>query len=451
MEVIGVLGIILSFAFLFYFSYKGANLAYLSLIACLIIIVTNGMPVLETISDVVMGGVAMQASALLLIYLFGAILGALFVNSGAASSIAFGLLDLFGRNADSKRRQLIGIIIAFVIGAVLTYSGIDNFSVIFTMVAIVSSIMRSTNIPRRYLPVLLIAPTAIGALAPGSLYIASLVAGQVLGVKSSSGLIPGLIAAVFVAVLSVIYLQKLINRDLENGLAWTEPDGAPPAAEDEKTGPNPVVACLPLAAVVVSYNLLALPAYAALVVGIALAAVLFFPNLKGAEAEHGNAILGKLNGLKDTLNQGAANAGIPCVMLISFGLASCIQASPAYTVISEFFVGLSLPAAISLALVSTILVGASCGPAGMMVAAMLALNGFVPAGMISAAAAFRILVTTATVFDTLPCFPGPATIMMITGVKQKDGYPPVGMTTMLFTAIAVVIVTVLYIVFPGIL
>lgn len=449
MEVIGVLGVILSFVFLFYFSFKGANLAYLSLIACLIIIVTNRMNFVDTISNVVMSGVAGQAANLMLIYLFGAIFGALFVNSGAATSIADGLLNLFGKDKSEKSRQLIGIIIAFIIGAALTYCGIDNFSVIFTMIAIVSGIMRTTNIPRRYLPVLLIAPTAIGALLPGSLYIASLVASQVLGVKSTSGMIPGLIAALFVGVLSVIYLEKLIQKDRAKEISWTEGENVPVVEESGKK-PHPVVALLPLVVVVVCYNGIGLPAWLAIGIGILAAILLFCPYLKVPDNYTGRTFFGRMNGLMETMNQGTGNAGIPCVMLISFGLASCIQASPAYTVISDFFVGLSLPAALSLALVSTILVGASCGPAGMMVAAMLAANAFIPNGMISAGAAFRILVTTATVFDTLPCFPGPATIMALTGVKQKDGYPPVGMTTMLFTAIAVVIVTVLYLIFPGI-
>ena len=452
MEVIGVLGIIAAFVFLFYFSYKGANLAWLSLLACLIIIVTNGMPVLSTISDVVMSGVAAQAANLMLIYLMGGILGALFVNSGAASAFALGMLDLFGKSASEKQRQTIGIIIAFVIGAILTYCGVDNFSVIFTMIAIISSIMRDTDIPRKYLPVLLITPTAIGALLPGSLYIASLVAGEVLGVRSTSGVIPGLIAGAFVAVLSVIYLQKMISRDREKGLKWAEAADGPLAIQcRDDRAPHPVVAVLPLLAIVITYNALHLLAFAALALGILLAVILFFPYLKAPEHYAGNRIFGKLNGLMDSFNLGADNAGIPCVMLISFGLASCIQASPAYTIISDFFVGLSLPAAISLALVSTILVGASCGPAGMMIAAMLAANTFIPAGMITAQAAFRILVTTSTVFDDLPCFPGPATIMKLTGVTFKEGYRPVGMTTLLFTAIAVVIVTVIYVIFPGII
>lgn len=450
MQIIGILGIIAAFVFLFYFSYKGANLSYLSLIACLIIIVTNGMPLIDTIENVVMSGVAEQAAGLFLIYLFGAILGALFVNSGGATSIAFGLLDLFGKRAGEKKRQLIGILIAFVIGAALTYSGIDNFSVIFTMIAIVSSIMRTTNIPRKYLPVLLIAPTAIGALLPGSLYIASLVCSSILGVSTGSGLIPGLITTAFVFVMSLIYLRRLINRDLANGMTWTEGEGPAAEASAEK-GPHPIVACLPLLGVILSYNAFHLPAWMALVIGILLAVVLFYPNLRVPESFSGHTFAGKMNSLKETFNQGAGNAGIPCVMLISFGLAFCIQGSAAYTTISNFFTSVNLPAALSLALVSTIMVGASCGPAGMMVAAMLAMNAFIPTGMIRTEAAFRILVTTATVFDTLPCFPGPATIMALTGVPQKEGYPPVGMTTVLFTGLAVVIVTVLYIIFPGII
>lgn len=453
-SAIGVLGIIIAFVFLFYFSYKGANLAYLSLIACVIIIITNQMDLLTTISDVVMSGVGEQAASLLLIYLFGAILGALFVNSGAASSLASGLLNLFGKNAEQSRRQTIGIIIAFIIGAILTYCGIDNFSVIFTMIAIVSGIMRDTNIPRKYLPVLLIAPTAVGALMPGSLYIASLVASQALGVSTTAGFIPGVIVTAFVAILSVVYLKKMINKDVANGLTWQEAENSSAPVEEDPNAkkPHPVVSIIPLVATIVSYNAIGLEAFAAIAIGILFAIVLFFPYLKIPKNYTGkNKFFGKAHGLMDTMNQGASNAGIPAVMLISFGLASCIQAAPAYTTITTFFTNLALPAAISLALVSTILVGASCGPAGMMIAATLAASTFVPNGQITAAAAFRILVTTATVFDTLPCFPGPATIMMLTGVKQKEGYKPVGITTMLYTAIAVVIVTVIYIIFPNII
>lgn len=262
-------------------------------------------------------------------------------------------------------------------------------------------------------------------------------------------MIPGLIAAAFVAVLSVIYIEKLIQKELAKGAHWVEAEDQP-AVESGKKGPHFIVAILPLVAVIVCYNAIGWPAYASLVVGIILGVILFFPYLEIPENYEGGKSFGKMTSIMNTFNEGTGNAGIPCVMLISFGLASCIQASNGYMIISDFFVGLSLPAAISLALVSTVPVGASCGPAGLMIATMLAANTFIPEGMIAAGAAFRILVTTATVFDTLPCFPGPATIMMLTGVKQKDGYPPVGMTTVLFTAIAVAIVVVLYILFPGI-
>ncbi|MCC8357938.1 MAG: hypothetical protein LJU34_08970 [Oscillospiraceae bacterium] len=450
--MIGVIGILIAFVFLFYFSIKGLNLTYLSLIACVIIMVTNGMPIVSTISDVVMSGVGTQAASLLLIYLLGGILGALFVNSGAATSIASGLLNLFGKNASVQRRQMIGLIVAFVIGAVLTYCGIDNFSVIFTMMAIVSSLMRETNIPRRYLPVLLIAPTAVGALMPGSLYIASLVASQVLGVRSTAGFVPGLVVTIFVAVVSLFYLKRMINKDTAAGKGWTEPEANGPqaAVESKEKLPHPIVACLPLVAVIVCYNLIGMEAFAAIAIGVIFAVVLFFPYLNSSKSYTGsNRFFAKCYGVVDSLNEGVGNAGIPAIMLISFGLASCIQGSPAYEIITSFFTGVSLPAALSLALVSTVLVGASCGPAGMMIAAALAADAFIPAGSITAAAAFRILVTTATVFDTLPCFPGPATIFQLTGIKMKDGYGPVGMTTLLFTAIAVVIVTVLFILFPG--
>lgn len=63
-------------------------------------------------------------------------------------------------------------------------------------------------------------------------------------------------------------------------------------------------------------------------------------------------------------------------------------------------------------------------------------------------AAFRILLLSTTVLDSLPFAGAIVAMMSITGIKYKEGYPPIAMTTVLFTFVGNMIVAVLYSVFP---
>lgn len=71
-EVMGVLGFILALAVLVVLVCKGMHLAYCAVITVLIITVTNGMPLMETLSNY-WGTVGGIASMFLPIFLFGAI------------------------------------------------------------------------------------------------------------------------------------------------------------------------------------------------------------------------------------------------------------------------------------------------------------------------------------------------------------------------------------------
>lgn len=94
------------------------------------------------------------------------------------------------------------------------------------------------------------------------------------------------------------------------------------------------------------------------------------------------------------------------------------------------------------------LLGAAASASGMIIAAMAAASTFIPVLGVNATNAFRALVMSTTVLDSLPFAGAIVAMMSITGIKYKEGYPPIAMTTMLFTFIGNILAVLLMTAFP---
>ena len=60
-DIIGLLGILVAFFIVIYFTYKGFHLAYVVMVACLVVLVTNNMPLIQTFNETIMPKVGEQA------------------------------------------------------------------------------------------------------------------------------------------------------------------------------------------------------------------------------------------------------------------------------------------------------------------------------------------------------------------------------------------------------
>jgi hypothetical protein len=60
-----------------------------------------------------------------------------------------------------------------------------------------------------------------------------------------------------------------------------------------------------------------------------------------------------------------------------------------------------------------------------------------------------VLCGTNVVLDSLPFAGAIVAMMAITGIKYKEGYPPIAMTTVVFTFLGLLISTGLLVLFPG--
>ncbi|HCX65603.1 MAG TPA: hypothetical protein DHN33_10385, partial [Eubacteriaceae bacterium] len=136
----------------------------------------------------------------------GAIFGKLFTDTGAASSIANTLIGKFIRPDYTDRKKIkIGLFVFLVIGGLATMGGIDAYIQVFTMFPIALLIAEVCDIPRRFIPGMLVLNCAFVA-APGAPQIMNVLAVHSLHqagfneITPLSGLIPGVIAALIIAV-----------------------------------------------------------------------------------------------------------------------------------------------------------------------------------------------------------------------------------------------------------
>jgi len=449
MNVLGVIGILTAFFMVIFLSYKGLNLVYVIIAACFVVIVTNGMNFIETFENVIMAGIGEQAASLLAVYLFGALFGKVFIDSGAAQSFTNGLMNILAKNADDERRRTTALMVLIFTGALLCYVGIDTNASMVTMIGLGVGLFSATGIPRRFLPVSLVVSTTIGFTMPGSANMIPVMISNMMGTTSLSGAVPGAIGALFVFIASILLLKSKVRKAVAAGEIF-EYGPLEPVKETSDHQPHPIVAVLPLLAVILLYNLANLPAWLAIACGLGISMILFYTYMPIPEERlGGSSLVGKFWGLVETLNSGTMLAAVAAIFLFNFSLGLVINEAPAFQIIQNFFTSLNLPALVSLAIMCTVLVGASAGPGGVIISVLVATSVYIPEMGISAAACHRIIVAATAILDTLPFGGGCVMIMAMTNIKMKEGYPPIFQTTILFTAIGLIIVTALLMLFPG--
>ena len=444
-DIIGLLGIFVAFFVVIFFTYKGFHLAYVVMVACLIVLVTNSMPIMQTFNETIMPAVGTQAATLLPLYLFGAIFGKMFIDSGAAHSLSRFLLNLLGRNATAQAKRMIGFTCVIIMNVIFNYVGVDPFASLFTMIGIATGIMVEADIPRKYMPVMLVLGSTLGNVMPGSLAAPNIMAQGILGAKavsSWSGWVGGFLFIVFVFITSFFYINKMMKKDVAGGMKFEYGPLEPPAT-DESHLPPVILTIIPLVVIPVTYNLFfSTTAWLSMAVGCVVGILcygVYIPKTNGTS---------RVMTVVNSMNDGVTIAGIPAIILLNYTLGYAIEAAPSFEIIQNTFINMPGPALLALSLMAILLLGAAASAAGMLIAAVAAANTFIPVLGVDPDAAFRILLLSTTVLDSLPFAGAIVAMMSITGIKYKEGYPPIAMTTVLFTFLGNIIVAVLYSVFP---
>ena len=243
--MIANIGLLFSLALLIWLVLRGVNLILASVLAALMVALSNGLPVSESLLQHYATGPAGAftfAGQFFLIFFSGAIFGKVMAEGRATTSIALLFRDLLGRE-----RVLWIIMLAC---ALLTYGGVVVFVVIFAVYPLALDLARAANTPKR----LLAGAAALGAgtftmtALPGTPSIHNVIAARGLGTDLFAAPLLGIVAALLMVTFGMAYLERERRRALASGEGFdpAPSEHVPDDEELERDLPHWAVALMPL-------------------------------------------------------------------------------------------------------------------------------------------------------------------------------------------------------------
>jgi H+/gluconate symporter-like permease len=242
-DYIGLLGAV---ALLIWLALRGVDIIFSSLLCSLIVIVTGGLP----LADSLLGSFALGplgaftfAGKFFLLFAAGAMFGRVMGDSHAAASIAMALVRKLGAHR--------ALWITTLACALLTYGGVVVFVVVFAMYPLGLKLLQQADIPKR----LFCGALALGAATftltamPGTPSIHNVISSVALGTTLFAGFWYGLIGGLLMLFGGMAYLER------QRVLAAQRGEGFVPGPRDrildieDSDYPHWLLACLPLAVV----------------------------------------------------------------------------------------------------------------------------------------------------------------------------------------------------------
>lgn len=432
-----LLGIVLGFAILIYITYKNWSVYLASFLASLAVILCAGLPLTETIVSSYIGGIGAIFTNLFGMFMFGSVMAKIYAVSGAASSIATTLCNTFLKNSGSEqKKQVMGIFVVIFASALICYGGINAAIVIITIYPIALAIFERCNIPKRFVPGVILGGSCTFALSgPGAPQPTNMIPSQILGTSSTAGLIPGIVGIVVEIIIMVIVLNKMITKAKSNGESFAYGPKDNVSVSDKKV-PGFLVSLLPLFVLFILFNIFSVNIVFCTLISSVLSLVLFY-NCMEKEKIRGYINDGFLSALTPVGSIGAV-----------FGFATCVQQVPAFQDIVDTVLGIKtnplILCVISVMFLCTLTGGSTTGQSIVLpiVKPILEAKG------LSVDVMHRIATFSATTLDSLP---HSGTILMTVthaDLKMKDAYPAIFVTTTFATMVATAVVTFLLWMFP---
>ena len=476
--MIGFIGVLAALGLLIWLAYRGVSVLLLGpVMALFAALFAVGTPLLATYTQLFMasaGGFIIQYFPL---FLLGAIFGKLMDDSGAAESIAQGIVGKLG-----TERAILAVVLAC---AVLTYGGVSLFVVAFAVYPIAAALFRKADIPKRLVP----ATIALGAFTftmtalPGTPAIQNAIPMPYFGTTPFAAPGLGIIAAVVMFVLGQAWLSRRAARARAAGEGYGEHDEKPVGFDKDQrersSGEGFDVALIPpdeKARGLPSFTLAMLPVVVVIVLNYAFSnhIILAFDTGYLAEERYGATTVDSVRGiwaiicsltiacllliamcwqrlasLRRTLDDGANASVLPIFNTASLvGFGAVIAGLPAFELIKAFVddLGAGNPL-VSLAISVNLLAGVTGSASGGMSIALQTLGAeylqlAAPAG-IAPELLHRVTTVATGGLDSLPHNGAVVTLLGICGLTHREAYRDIFMVAVLFPILALVLLVLL--------
>ena len=219
MLAVGIIGCLLGFVLVIFLSYKNFSPFIASVIGALFVIIVTGSPLAETLTGVYFPKLASFVSGYWGIFLFGSILAKIYADSGAALSIAEGIMRLLVREGSSeKTKQIMALVVSMLMTGVLGLGGIITSVAVIIAYPLSLAVLEQANIPKRFS----FAALALGAytwccVMPGSPQVTNIIPSNYLGTTGMALLVPGIIGVIVWVVLALAVLNLMVSKAKKNG------------------------------------------------------------------------------------------------------------------------------------------------------------------------------------------------------------------------------------------
>lgn len=398
------------------------------------------------------------------VFLLGAIFGKVIELSGFSKSIVAATIKVVG-----AQRAIMAIVL---VCALLTYGGVSLFVVVFAVYPFAAELFRQGDIPKRLIPgtIALGSFTFTMSALPGTPQIQNIIPTSFFGTDSWAAPRLGVLAAVFIFVLGMLYLEWRRKAAAKAGQGYAH-DGElrnePDAYEGEKLA-HPLIALLPLLLVGISNKLF----------------TLWIPNIYGESHSFNPAVIGNSAPVvQETARiaaiwavQGALLVGIISVLLLAwrpvkarfaegskaavggamlagmntaseYGFGAVIAALPGFLVVANALNTIPDPL-INEAVTVNVLAGITGSASGGMSIALAAMADSFIAQANALGIPMEVLHRVASIasagMDTLPHNGAVITLLAVTGLSHRQSYKDIFAITLISTSSVFLIIAAYY-------
>lgn len=426
MNTFAVIGLFLAVIVLAVGAYRGLGALTSTLLASLVVILTNGMGIWQGFSEFYMNGYVGAYAGYFLLLCSSSMYANFMNESGSATSIGYQFIDWFGRGKV--------LLICYAITVVLTYGGVSLFVVIYALAPIAYTLFKEADLPRH----LIVAATTAGSATitmtslPGTPALTNVIPTEFLGTTLTAAPIFGIIASIAFIVMTLLYFNYTEKKARTDNEHWVNPEGLDIANEiqDRSMLPSSVKAFLPI--IVLLTIILAgsrfglnstMLATGAMLAGTLVVFVLNLDNFKGKSIKK---IIS--SGLEGGIGAIGGFAGV-----VAFG--AVVSKSQAFASIVEWVLSLQMnpySQGVFATMVVSAITGSSSGGLRIMFSAFT--DSFLASG-VNLDLLHRLVSISAGALDTLPHSPGIFLTLAVLGLTHKDAYKHIFVTSVVIPTI----------------
>ncbi len=211
MDMIGFIGIFLAIFAIIYLTVKGLHIALAAPLATLVVLVTNQMPILEWIFGPEQSYMVELANFLISmfgLFVLGSVLTQFMEKSGATRAISQQIISWIG-----TENSYLAMVAIVIIGALLTYGGVNAFIIFFAILPISRAIFKELDINWSLITIPLFTGVATFTLTmlPGTPSPTNVVPVNFLGTSMTTGPLLGIGASITTLIYCLLYMRYRLN------------------------------------------------------------------------------------------------------------------------------------------------------------------------------------------------------------------------------------------------